>query len=56
MYSNNIIMSFEQLSFSESKELRIEPKGSFLKKVIPTIRKILPVAQKVVTIAGVLIS
>ena len=46
-------MSFEQLSFSES---RIEPKGSFFKKVIPTIRKILPVAQKVVTIAGVLVS
>jgi hypothetical protein len=49
-------MSFEQLSFSESKESRIEPKGSFFKKVIPTIRKILPVAQKVVTIAGVLVS
>jgi hypothetical protein len=46
-------MSFEQLSFSESK---IEPKGSFLKKVVPTIRKVLPIAQKVVTIAGVLVS
>jgi len=61
-YSNNIkiilliIMSFEQLSFSESKKSRIEPKGSFFKKVIPTIRRILPVAQKVVTIAGVLVS
>jgi hypothetical protein len=36
-------MSFDQLFFSESK---IEPKVSFIKKVIPTIRKILPIAQK----------
>ena len=49
-------MSFEQLSFSESKKSKIEPKGSFLKKVVPTIRRILPIAQKVVTIAGVLVS
>ena len=48
-------MSFEQLSFSESKKSKIEPKGSFLKKVVPTIRRILPIAQKVITIAGVLV-